>query len=91
MAQDTMFRVNQLSKDLGMKSSKELILFLEGVGISDKKSSSVLSADEFNAFFNELTMQNQISDIDGKDESRRDGARRRKRRRSRERRCGCRA
>ncbi len=60
-----MFRVNQLSKDLGMKSSKELILFLEGVGISDKKSSSVLSADEFNAFFNELTMQNQISDIDG--------------------------
>ena len=60
-----MFRVNQLSKDLGMKSSKELIAVLEKAGVTDKKSTSVLSADEFNIFFNEITLGAQISDIDG--------------------------
>ncbi len=64
MAQETKFRVNQLSKDLGMKSSKDVIKVLEKAGIEDKKSSSVLSPDEFNAFFNELTLGAQISDLD---------------------------
>ncbi|MBR6918298.1 MAG: translation initiation factor IF-2 [Clostridia bacterium] len=59
-----MFRVNQLSKDFGMKSSKEIITVLESAGITDKKSSSVLTAEEFNAFFNEITLSKQITDID---------------------------
>lgn len=64
MAQDSMFRVNQIAKDLGMKTTKELTAYLEGIGITDKKPSSVLSADEFGYFFNELTRSAQISDLD---------------------------
>ena len=64
MAQDTMFRVNQLSKDFGMKSTKEIIQVLESAGIPDKKSSSVLTPEEFGAFINKITLSKQISDID---------------------------
>ena len=64
MAQDTMLRVNQLSKDFGMKTSKELIAVLNKAGVPDKKSSSVLTPEEFNAFFNEITLSKQITDID---------------------------
>ena len=64
MAQDTMFRVNQLSKDFGMKTTKEIITVLESAGISDKKSSSVLTLEEFGAFINEITLSKQITDID---------------------------
>ncbi len=64
MAQDSMFRVNQIAKDLGMKSTKELTAFLEGIGITDKKTSSVLTPEEFNYFFNELTRNTQICDFD---------------------------
>ena len=64
MAQDTMFRVNQLSKDFGMKTSKELIAVLEKAGVHDKKASSTLSPEEFAAFFNEITLSKQITDID---------------------------
>ena len=53
MAQDSMFRVNVLSKDLGMKTTKELTAFLDGIGITDKKTSSSLTPEEFNLFFNE--------------------------------------
>lgn len=59
-----MFRVNQIAKDLGMKTTKELTAFLEEIGITDKKSSSILSAEEFNYFFNEMTRKNQIKDLD---------------------------
>ena len=64
MAQDSMFRVSQIAKDLEMKSTKELTAFLEGIGITDKKTSSVLTPEEFNLFFNELTRNTQISDFD---------------------------
>ncbi len=64
MAQESMFRDNQIGKDVGMKTNKELTAYLEGIGITDKKSSSVLSAEEFGFFFNELTRSAQISDLD---------------------------
>ena len=59
-----MFRVNQLTKDFGMKTTKELITVLESAGITDKKSSSLLTPEEFNAFFNAITLSKQITDID---------------------------
>ncbi len=59
-----MFRVNQLSKDLGMKT-KELTTTLEEIGIKGKGSSAVLEPDEVNLLFEHLTKKNQIKDIDG--------------------------
>lgn len=59
-----MFRINQLSKDLGMKTAKELITFLEKAGIENKKTTSVLTPEEFNVFFDTLTKETQISDLD---------------------------
>ena len=59
-----MFRVNQLSKDFGMKTTKELIAVLDAAGVPDKKASSTLTPEEFNAFFNEITLSKQITDID---------------------------
>ena len=64
MAQAPMFRINQLSKDLDLKS-KDLITKLEGVGLEGKKTMTVLEADEFNLLLDTLTKENQISDIDG--------------------------
>ncbi len=59
-----MFRVNQLSKDLGMKT-KELTTTLDEIGIKGKGSSAVLEPDEVNLLFEHLTKKNQIKDIDG--------------------------
>ena len=64
MAQAPMSRINQLAKDLDMKS-KDLITLLEDNKISGKKTSTVLEKEEFNLFFDALTKKNQISDIDG--------------------------
>ncbi len=64
MAQAPMFRINQLSKDLDIKS-KDLITKLDSVGLDGKKTMTVLEADEFNLFMDILTKENQISDIDG--------------------------
>lgn len=64
MAQESMFRINQLAKDLGMKGTKGLITALEEAGIPNKKSSSSLTPEEFNLFFNELTLSAQITDLD---------------------------
>ncbi len=47
-----------------MKSSKELLKVLEEAGIEEKKSSSVLSPEEFSLFLNEITKSAQISDLD---------------------------
>ena len=47
-----------------MKTTKELIAVLESAGVTDKKSSSTLTPEEFNAFFNEITLSKQITDID---------------------------
>ena len=64
MAQVPMFRINQLSKDLDMRS-KDLITKLEDAGLADKKSMTVLEADEANLLLDMLTKENQLSDIDG--------------------------
>ena len=64
MAQAPMSRINQLAKDLDMKS-KDIITLLEENQISGKKTSTVLEADEFNLFLDALTKGKQITDIDG--------------------------
>ena len=59
-----MFRINQLSKDLGIKT-KDLCSALESFGIGGKAAASTLEPAEFNIFFEMLTLENQIKDIDG--------------------------
>ena len=64
MAQAPMSRINQLAKDLDMKS-KELISMLEENEIKGKKTTTVLESNEFSLFLDTLTKGNQIKDIDG--------------------------
>ena len=64
MAQTSIFKVNQLAKDLGMKN-KEILAKIEGSGITVKSYMATLDPDEFNVFFDELTRENQIKDLDG--------------------------
>ena len=64
MAQASMFKVNQLAKDLGMKN-KEILTKMENSGVSVKSYMATLEPDEFNVFFDELTRENQIKDLDG--------------------------
>jgi len=59
-----MFKISQLSKDLGMKT-KELTSTLEEIGVKGKGTSAVLEPDEVNLLFEHLTKKNQIKDIDG--------------------------
>ena len=59
-----MFKVNQLAKDLGMKN-KEILTKIENSGVSVKSYMATLEPDEFNVFFDELTRENQIKDMDG--------------------------
>ena len=59
-----MFKVNQLAKDLGMKN-KEILTKMENSGVSVKSYMATLEPDEFNVFFDELTRENQIKDLDG--------------------------
>ena len=64
MAQAPMFRINQLAKDLGIKA-KDIITKLEEEGLGTKKTMTLLEPDEFNMFFDALTKENQITDVDG--------------------------
>ncbi len=64
MAQTSMFKVSQLAKDFGMKN-KDLMTKLESSGISVKSYMAVLEPEDFNLFFDELTRENQIRDLDG--------------------------
>ncbi len=59
-----MSRVNQIAKDLDMKS-KDLLAILEENDLGGKKTATVLAPDEFNLFLDKLTKDNQISDLDG--------------------------
>ncbi len=59
-----MFKVNQLAKDLGMKN-KEILTKIESSGITVKSYMATLEPDEFNLFFDELTRESQIRDLDG--------------------------
>lgn len=64
MAQAPMFRINQLAKDLGIKA-KDIITKLEEEGLGTKKTMTLLEPDELNMFFDALTKENQITDVDG--------------------------
>ena len=56
------FKVNQLSKDLGLKS-KDIMDVLAAHGVQAKTQSS-LEADEFGILLNVLTKENQIKGIE---------------------------
>ena len=58
-----MFRINQLSKDLGIKT-KELQSILEEAGIGKKTPMTVLTPDEFNLFLDCATKNHQIKNLD---------------------------
>ena len=53
-----------MAKDLGMKN-KEILAKIEGSGITVKSYMATLEPDDFNVFFDELTRENQIKDLDG--------------------------
>ena len=62
MAANPQFKVNQLAKDLGLKS-KDILDTLAEKGITAKTQGS-LEGREFDILFDTLTKQNQIKDID---------------------------
>ena len=62
MALTQNFKVNQLSKDLGLKS-KDIMDVLAAHGIQSKTQSS-LEPDEFGILLNNLTKDNQINGIE---------------------------
>ena len=62
MAANPQFKVNQLAKDLGIKS-KDIIDTLAEKGITAKTQGN-LEGREFDIFMENLTKQNQIKDID---------------------------
>ena len=61
-AANPQFKVNQIAKDLGIKS-KDIVDLLGGKGITVKTQAS-LEPKEFDLLFETLTKQNQIKDID---------------------------
>ncbi len=61
---NSMFKINQIAKDLGVKP-KELTNELESLGISIKSNSATLETDEVNLLFGQLTAKASIKDIDG--------------------------
>ncbi len=63
MAQSSMFKVNQLAKDLGMKN-KEILQKIEDSGVSVKSYMATLEPEEFNLFFDAITRKNQVKDLD---------------------------
>ena len=62
MAFNPQFKVNQMAKDMGLKS-KELTDLLADKGIGDVKSQKTLSEQEFNVLFQTLTEANQVENI----------------------------
>ena len=62
MALNPQFKVNQLSKDMGIKS-KEVIDILSEKGL-DVKTQKVLEPEEFDIFMESITKANQIENID---------------------------
>ena len=63
MALTQNFKVNQLSKDLGLKS-KDLMEILAAHGVEARTTQSALEPDEFGILLNVLTKENQINGID---------------------------
>ncbi len=59
-----MFRINQIAKDLGIKT-KDVCAIAAEAGIEGKTTSGALEGEEFDRFFEKLTGENQIKDMDG--------------------------
>ena len=62
MAFNPQFKINQMAKDMGLKS-KELTDLLANKGIGDVKSQKSLTEQEFNVLFQTLTEANQVDNI----------------------------
>ena len=62
MAFNPQFKINQMAKDMGLKS-KELTDLLADKGIGDVKSQKTLTEQEFNVLFQTLTNANQVENI----------------------------
>ena len=62
MAFNPQFKINQMAKDMGLKS-KELTDLLSDKGIGDVKSQKSLTEQEFNVLFQSLTEANQVDNI----------------------------
>ncbi len=62
MAFNPQFKINQMAKDMGLKS-KELTELLAAKGVADVKSQKTLSEHEFNLLFQSLTEANQVDNI----------------------------
>ncbi len=62
MAFNPQFKINQLAKDMGLKS-KDLTEVLTDKGVSDVKSQKALTEQEFNLLFQSLTVSNQVDNI----------------------------
>ncbi len=62
MAFNPQFKINQMAKDMGLKS-KELTDLLAEKGVADVKSQKTLSEQEFNLLFQSLTEANQVDNI----------------------------
>ena len=62
MALSTQYKVNQLAKDLDLKT-KEIVELMSGAGI-EVKTQKTLQPEEFDVFLNLVTKANQISNID---------------------------
>ena len=62
MAFNPQFKINQMAKDMGLKS-KELTDLLADKGIGDIKSQKTLTEQEFNILFQTMTEANQVDNI----------------------------
>ncbi len=62
MAFNPQFKINQMAKDMGLKS-KDLVEMLTGKGMTDVKSQKALTEQEFNLLFQTLTAANQVDNI----------------------------
>ena len=62
MAFNPQFKINQMAKDMGLKS-KDLADTLTATGMGDVKTQKALSAEEFNVLLQTLTEANQVDDI----------------------------
>ena len=62
MAFNPQFKINQMAKDMGLKS-KEMTDLLTAKGMTEVKSQKALSEQEFNVLFQSLTEANQVDNI----------------------------
>ncbi len=62
MAFNPQFKINQMAKDMGLKS-KDMVDLLTEKGMADVKSQKALSEQEFNVLFQSLTAANQVDNI----------------------------